>query len=123
MQKRLQQLKEARRRCGTLFLMEKLMKLVSTRTWYGGPSCELYLKKSAVGVFSLRMHGIAPAAPRQHFCHGALCSALLQPSMQCQGPGLADTRTSRGLGAGGINGRSGGLTYAARPCQSPSGSS
>ena len=33
--------------------MEKLMKLVSTSTWYGGPSCVLYLKNSAVGVFSL----------------------------------------------------------------------
>lgn len=34
----------------TLFLMEKLMKLVSTRTWYGGPSCVLYWKKRAVGT-------------------------------------------------------------------------
>ena len=40
----------------TLFLMEKLMKLVSTNTWYGGPSWLLYLKKRAVEVFSLRNH-------------------------------------------------------------------
>lgn len=38
----------------TLFLIEKLMKLVSTSTWYGGPSCVLYLKKSADETFSTR---------------------------------------------------------------------
>merc|ERR1719410_3378616 len=31
-----------------LFLMEKLMKLVSTRTWKGGPSWVLYWKKRAL---------------------------------------------------------------------------
>ena len=30
------------------------MKLVSTMTWYGGPSWLLYLKKRAVDVFSLQ---------------------------------------------------------------------
>lgn len=34
--------------------MAKLMKLVSTSTWYGGPSCALYWKNSAVDTFSLR---------------------------------------------------------------------
>jgi hypothetical protein len=33
------------------------MKLVSTKTWYGGPSWVLYLKNSAVGVFSLYCQG------------------------------------------------------------------
>jgi hypothetical protein len=28
-----------------LFWMEKLIKLVSTKTWYGGPRAALYLKK------------------------------------------------------------------------------
>lgn len=41
----------------TLFLMVKLMKLVSTSTWYGGPSWELYWKKSAVDTFSLQTDG------------------------------------------------------------------
>ena len=48
--------------------MEKLMKLVSTSTWYGGPSCVLYLKNSAVGVFSLAntpvVHSYMPAHAR-----------------------------------------------------------
>ena len=43
----------ASQRVLTLFLIEKLMKLVSTRTWYGGPSWVLYLKNNAAGVFSL----------------------------------------------------------------------
>ena len=34
--------------------MAKLMKLVSTSTWYGGPSCALYWKNSAVETFSLQ---------------------------------------------------------------------
>lgn len=37
-----------------LFLMEKLMKFVSTITLYGGPSAELCLKNSAEDVASLR---------------------------------------------------------------------
>ena len=37
-----------------LFLMEKLMKLVSTRMLYGGPSAELCLKNRADDVASLR---------------------------------------------------------------------
>ncbi len=48
----------------TLFFMEKLMKLVSTSTWYGGPSCVLYLKNSAVGVFSLRGPGRRSPSPQ-----------------------------------------------------------
>jgi len=48
----------------TLFFMEKFIKLVSTRTWYGGPSCVLYLKKSAVGVFSLPSPGQRPPSPQ-----------------------------------------------------------
>jgi hypothetical protein len=39
----------------TLFLMEKLMKFVSTSTWYGGPSCVLYLKNMADDTFSLQI--------------------------------------------------------------------
>lgn len=35
--------------------MVKLIKLVSRRTWYGGPSCVLYLKNKAVGVLSLQV--------------------------------------------------------------------
>ena len=31
-----------------LFLIEKLIKLVSTRTWNGGPSCVLYWKNNAL---------------------------------------------------------------------------
>lgn len=50
----------------TLFFMEKLMKLVSTSTWYGGPSCVLYLKNSAVGVFSLAN---TPAAHTHSHAH------------------------------------------------------
>ena len=37
--------------------MEKLMKLVSTMTLYGGPSAELCLKKSAEDVASLGVAG------------------------------------------------------------------
>ena len=37
-----------------LFLMEKLIKLVSIRTRYGGPSCVLYLKNREDGVLSLQ---------------------------------------------------------------------
>lgn len=37
----------------TLFCMEKLMKLVSTKTWYGGPSAVLCLKKSAADTLGL----------------------------------------------------------------------
>lgn len=36
-----------------LLRMEKLMKLVSMSTRYGGPSCVLYRKNSAAGVLSL----------------------------------------------------------------------
>ena len=35
-----------------LFLMEKLMKLVSTRMWKGGPSWVLYWKKSALELWT-----------------------------------------------------------------------
>merc|ERR1719327_429404 len=35
-----------------LFLMEKLMKLVSTRTWKGGPSWVLYWKKRALELWT-----------------------------------------------------------------------
>lgn len=38
----------------TLFLMLKLMKLVSRRTRYGGPRAVLYRKKRLVGAWSLR---------------------------------------------------------------------
>ncbi len=38
-----------------LFLIEKLRKLVSTITWYGGPSCVLCAKNNADGVWSLRV--------------------------------------------------------------------
>ena len=38
----------------TLFFMEKLMKFVSTITWYGGPRFVLYLKNKAEEVFSLQ---------------------------------------------------------------------
>ncbi|KAI9922394.1 hypothetical protein PsorP6_000004 [Peronosclerospora sorghi] len=34
----------------SLFLIEKLMKLVSTMTLYGGPSAELYLKNMLDGI-------------------------------------------------------------------------
>ena len=37
----------------SLFLIEKLMKLVSIRTWYGGPSCVLYWKNNAVGTWTI----------------------------------------------------------------------
>lgn len=37
-----------------LFFMEKLTKLVSISTWYGGPSCVLYWKKRADEVCGLQ---------------------------------------------------------------------
>ena len=37
----------------TLLEMEKLMKLVSTSTWYGGPSAVLWRKKSAEETLGL----------------------------------------------------------------------
>lgn len=37
----------------SLFLMEKLIKFVSTSTLYGGPSSALYLKKRFDGIWSL----------------------------------------------------------------------
>lgn len=44
----------------SLALMEKLMKLVSTRMWYGGPSCVLYWKNRQDGCWGLRgRQGIA----------------------------------------------------------------
>jgi len=33
--------------------MAKLMKFVSRRTWYGGPSCSLYLKNNALDAWGL----------------------------------------------------------------------
>ncbi len=47
----------------TLFWMEKLMKFVSTSTWYGGPSAVLYLKKSAeevLGLQNIQAHLLVP---------------------------------------------------------------
>jgi hypothetical protein len=37
----------------SLFWMEKLMKLVSTKTWYGGPRAALYLKKREEATWGL----------------------------------------------------------------------
>lgn len=57
-------------RARTLFLIEKLMKLVSTNTWYGGPSCVLYLKNRADDTFSLH------AAKSKRVCTQSLVSCL-----------------------------------------------
>ena len=40
----------------SLFCIEKLMKLVSTRMWNGGPSWSLYSKNKCDGICGLKTH-------------------------------------------------------------------
>ena len=59
------------------------MKLVSSSTWYGGPSCVLYLKNSAVGVFSLAYH---PSSPQLHASSSTLALKGLTGRYQGKSP-------------------------------------
>lgn len=54
------------RTMSSLFLMEKLIKLVSTITWYGGPRASLYWKKSELGVCVLHRESGDVAGQRRH---------------------------------------------------------
>ena len=63
-----------------LFLMEKLMKLVSTRTWKGGPSWVLYWKKRALDCCTCSVVLISFGSSAFFFLGGALSFSLSRGS-------------------------------------------
>ncbi|GMF38300.1 unnamed protein product [Phytophthora fragariaefolia] len=67
----------------SLFLMEKLIKFVSTITLYGGPSAELYLKNMLEGIWSLRTIVPSLLRPATLFQH---CQWFVQPLTWSSGP-------------------------------------